>query len=147
VDAESKSIEMQIDPDARLAAAAGGAARYLADAAGLANAAVAELQNCIVAACREAFEHLHGDHPHLAVTITCFSDRIEVSLAYVGAGSPAIGLERIAGLSPQHTDAASVGEFLRGIDRLQYEVQGQITVTRLTKYFGIDPEAAYSSYS
>src|SRR5271156_5320316 len=40
VDTEPKTIRLQIDADPRLAAAVGGAARYLADAAGIENEAV-----------------------------------------------------------------------------------------------------------
>jgi len=53
VTTELKILHLQIDADARLAAAAGGVARYLADAAGIENHAVAQLQSAIVTACRE----------------------------------------------------------------------------------------------
>jgi hypothetical protein len=131
---------MQIDADARLAAAVGGAARYLADAAGLKDDAVAQLQTSIVAACREAFDHLTGDHPHLEVTLTRFADRIEVALAHQGETLPAVGLDSIAGFAAQSGGSgASPGAFT-GVDRVQYETHGGETVTRLTKYVGqVDP--------
>ena len=47
---EPKSFRVQIDPDARLAAGVGGVARYLADAAGMENGKVAQLQSSVVAA-------------------------------------------------------------------------------------------------
>src|SRR5215470_14111699 len=58
VGSDAKSIRWQLDADIRLAAAVGGAARYLADAAGLENEAVSQLQSAILAACQEAFGHL-----------------------------------------------------------------------------------------
>ena len=85
MDTEPKTIRLQIDADPRLAAAVGGAARYLADAAGMENEAIAQLQSAVIAACREAFGHLSEDHPHLDVSLTRLSDRIEVSLSHEGA--------------------------------------------------------------
>ena len=85
VSVDSRRIELQIDPDARLAAAPGGAARFLAEAAGLTSEEAAELQKSIVAACLETFEHLTGDHPHLTVTLVRYPDRIEVEHALTKA--------------------------------------------------------------
>src|SRR5713226_5304165 len=96
---DSKIIELQVDPDERLAAAVCGAARYLADAAGLGIESVVQMQKAIVSACQEAFEHLAGNHPHLEVTLTRYADRIEVALAYQGGAAPAVGLDRIAGMA------------------------------------------------
>lgn len=81
---------MQIDADARLAAAAGGAARYLADAAGLQDEAISQLQSATVAACQEAFKHLTPEHPRLEVILTRFADRIEVALAQEGDTEPPV---------------------------------------------------------
>jgi hypothetical protein len=92
VSAESKSIELQIDPDVRLAAAAGGAARYFAESAELSSDAVAELQKSVVAACREAFGHLVGEHPHLVVALMLFADRIEIAMTHQGSAEPSVGL-------------------------------------------------------
>ena len=134
---EPKTFHIQIDPDARFAAAVGGAARYLADAAGLKEDAVAQLQASIVAACREAFDHLTPAHPHLEVTLTTFPDRIEVVLAHHGESLPAVGLDSIAGFARKMGGgggAAPAG--LAGIDRIQYETHAGETVTRLTKYIG-----------
>lgn len=121
-----------MDPDARLAAAAGGAARYLAESAGLANEAVAQLQKSIVAACLEAFEHLTGGRPHLDVTLTLFTDRIEVAVTHEGATSPALGLHQIAGFADHFGGSGA----LDGVDRVQFEAHQGSAVTRLTKYFG-----------
>jgi hypothetical protein len=120
VETEPKTIRLQIDADPRLAAAVGGAARYLADAAGIENEAVAQLQSAVIAACREAFGHLSKDHPNLDVSITRLSDRIEVSLSHEGATSPTVG--------------GDSGEVPSGVDRIQHETQGNVAVTRLTKY-------------
>jgi hypothetical protein len=138
VNAESKGIELQIDADARLAAAAGGAARYFAEAAGLSSEEAAELQKSIVAACQEAFEHLIGDHPHLTVTLKRYPDRIEVSMAHEGEAEPAVGLDRIAGFATQVGASGGMG----GVDRVQYEAQDGKAITRLTKYLGHTPHIA-----
>ena len=134
---EAKSIQMQIEADARLAAAAGGAARYFADAAGLEGSAIAEWQTAIVAACKEAFEHLTREHPRLDVSFTRLSDRLEVALSREGDTSPAIGLDSLAGLAPQSGSpqgTAPRSPVLGGVDRVQYETRDGVAVTRLTKY-------------
>jgi len=135
---EPKSFRVQIDADARLAAAVGGAARFLADAAGLENGKVAQLQSSVVAACVEVFQYLTGDHPHLQVTLARFSDRIEVALSHHGDASPAVGLDSIAGFAAQLGGERSANLFV-GVDRVQYETHGKETVTRLTKYIGKVP--------
>lgn len=134
METEFKIIRLQIDADPRLAAAVGGAVRYLADAAGMENDATAQLQTAVVAACREAFEHLTESHPHLNVTLTRHSDRIEVALSYEGDTAPAVGLDTIAKSASQDGGSSGRGGVLSGVDRIQYEMQGKLAVTRLTKY-------------
>jgi hypothetical protein len=138
VNAESKGIELQIDADARLAAAAGGAARFFGESAGLPSEELADLQKSIVAACQEAFEHLTGEHPHLTVTLIRYPDRIEVAMAHKGSGEPAVGLDRIAGFASQLGSSGGLG----GVDRVQYEAHDGFAVTRLTKYLGHAPHIA-----
>jgi hypothetical protein len=120
VETETKNILLRIDADPRLAAAVGGAARYLADAAGMENDAVAQLQAAVITACRELFSSLKEDHPSLDVTLTRLPDRIEVSLSHEGTSPRGAGLDG--------------KEVPTGIDRIQHETQGNLTVTRLTKY-------------
>ena len=138
VSIDFKGIELQIDADARLAAAAGGAARFFAESAGLTSEEATELQKSIVAACEDAFEHLIGDHPHLTVTLKRYPDRIEVSMAHEGGAEPAVGLDRIAGFATQVGASGGMG----GVDRVQYEAQDGKAVTRLTKYLGHTPHIA-----
>jgi len=121
--AEPKTVSVQIDADPRFAAAAGGAARYFGDSAGLESGPAAQLQAAVVSACEEAFEHLSPGE-HLIVTFTVHPDRIEVALSHEGGAHPAVGLDTIAA-------GASV---LGGVDRVQYETQGSRAVTLLTKY-------------
>ena len=49
---------MRMDADARLVAAAGGVARYFADAAGLAGAAVSDLQSATITVCKQEIGEL-----------------------------------------------------------------------------------------
>lgn len=139
---DSKSIQLYVDADDRLAAAVGGAARYLAGATELQSDAVEQWQKSIVAACQEAFANLTGDHPQLAVTLTRFADRIEVALSHEGEAAPAVGLDRIAGFANHLGGLSSAAGILNGIDRVQYEMHGGSAVTRLTKYFGKAPRIA-----
>jgi hypothetical protein len=138
VSVEAKAMELQIDADERLAAAAGGAARYLGESAGLTSDEASELQKSIVAACQESFEHLTGEHPHLKITFTRYPDRIEVAMAHEGNAEPAVGLDRIAGFASQVGGPGGLG----GVDRVQYEARNGLAVTRLTKYLGHAPYIA-----
>jgi len=133
---EIKTFRLLLDADSRLAAAAGGVVRYLADVAGLENGAVARLQSAVIAACSEAFEHLTPDHPHLEITFTRLSDRMEVALSHRGEGSPAVGLDSIAGFAARIAGTNSNPGVFAGFDRVQYETQHGEAVTRLTKYLG-----------
>jgi hypothetical protein len=129
---------MQMEADPRLAAAAGGAARYFADAAGLEAPAIASWQTAIVAACKEAFANLTREHPRLDVIFTRLVDRLEVTLSQEGETAPALGLDSLTGLSAEAGDAPdktqSGSPVMRGVDRVQYESKGGMAVTRLTKY-------------
>lgn len=125
---------MCIDADVRLAAAAGGVARFLADAAGLESEAVARLQSAVIEACLEAFEHLAGKHPHLEIDFARFSDRLEVSLSHEDVG-PSVGMHTITGFKSNESEPAENSGALAGVDRVQHETHGKEIVTRLTKYF------------
>jgi hypothetical protein len=127
---------MQLDADTRLAAAAGGVVRFLADAAGLESSAIVQLQAAVIAACAAAFEHLTREHPYLDVTFARYSDRIEVALSHEGDASPAVGLDAIAGFAARRAGGASSPGTFAGVDRIQYETHGVEIVTRLTKYLG-----------
>lgn len=127
---------MQIEADPRLAAAAGGAARYFADAAGLDPAAITSWQNAVVSACIEAFSHLTREHPRLDVALTRAADRLEVALSREGDADPALGLDSLAGLTHQPSQGSKgpISPVLGGVDRVQYETRAGLAVTRLTKY-------------
>lgn len=112
---------MQIEADARLAVAAGAAARYLGDMAGLEGVEITHLQDAVIDACKQAFAQLTREHPWLGVTFTRLADRIEVSLSNQG---PTTG--------PRLGDRKSAA--LGGVDDVQYETRGEMTVMRLTKY-------------
>lgn len=129
---------MQMEADPRLAAAAGGAARYFADAAGLEGSAITGWQTAIVTACKEAFAHLTREHPRLDVSFTRLADRLEVSLSQEGETAPAVGFDSLIGSPSPSGDAPGKppggSTVLRGVDRVQYESKDGTAVTRLTKY-------------
>jgi hypothetical protein len=136
VPTEAKTFRLLVDPDPRLAAAAGGVARYLADAAGLESDAVVRLQSAVIAACSEAFLHLTAEDPHLEITFARLADRMEVALSHRGEGSPAVGLDSIAGFAARISGTESKPGVFAGFDRVQYETHDGEAVTRLTKYLG-----------
>ena len=88
---DSKRIELHLDADPRLAAAAGGAVRYLAEASGMSEELCREFQEATVRACLEAFES-SGPRSHV-VQLCRFADRLEV-VVDANAGSAAIRLAR-----------------------------------------------------
>ena len=124
---------MCLDADARLAAAAGGVARFFADAAGLETEAAVRLQSAVLDACKEAFKRLSANHPHLEVTFARFSDRIEVSLCHE-EDVPPFDLRAITSFARAKTGSAAEAEPLAGVDRVQHETRGKEVLTRLTKY-------------
>ena len=117
METESRTIQVQVDADPRFAAAIGGAARYLADSAGMENDAIAQLQSAVVTACNDAFKLLTPAHPHLTATISKLPDRLEVVLSCECNAKP-----------------GQANESLGGVDRVQHETQGNIGITRLTKF-------------
>lgn len=133
---ELNNLHLFIDADMRLAAAAGGVARYLADEAGLECDALTRLESAVIAACKEAFKHLTGEHPHLKVVFTLLPDRLEVVLSHEGNATPPVGVGAIRGSDPPRgRDSLNPGA-LAGVDRVQYEEHGDELVTRLTKFLG-----------
>jgi hypothetical protein len=131
---DAKRIQLKMEADPRLAAAAGGAARCLGDAAGLEDASLSQLRAAIVAACREEFRHLDAAHPHLEVTLTRFADRIEVALEHEEERSPAMGLDAVVGFAAQLGGNSGGTRALDGVDRVQFETHGGCAITRLTKF-------------
>ncbi|PYT71060.1 MAG: hypothetical protein DMG39_14085 [Acidobacteria bacterium] len=131
--AERSNLHMCMDADARLAAAAGGVARFLADGAGLEGDAVARLQSAVIEACLDAFNHLAAAHPHLEVTFARFSDRLEVSLSHENAG-PVPAVRTVAGFAAKQGKTAGNAGAFAGVDRVQHETHGNESITRLTKY-------------
>jgi hypothetical protein len=127
-------VLLHFHADVRLAAAAGGVARYFADAAGLDSETCFRLQMAVVAACKEAFRNFNNDNAQLEVTLQSFADRIEIGLTHQGEASPAIGLHTILGAVGAEDGKES---FLSTLDRVQFETEGSSTTTRLTKFWGM----------
>lgn len=125
-------VVLNLDADARLAAAAGGVARYFADAAGVEEEPCRELQTSVVAACKESFHNLKDESAKLVVVLDRFADRIEVALTHEGEAAPAVGLHAVAGFSGADP---SGGQAFSGLDRMQFETVGSATTTRLTKFW------------
>ena len=112
----SQIINIHLDPDDRLAAAIGGAIRYLADTAGLENDSILQLQSSVLAACKQFFDAPHGPAPCEA-RIRRVDDRLEVELQVPGSS-----LE-------QGADKLS----WPGVDEVHAEAVGNAAMVRLTK--------------
>jgi hypothetical protein len=122
VPAETQKIAMQLDADRRLCAAAGGAGRYFADAAGLANSAVSGLQSAIVTVCNREVERMGDSAQRLDVTVIRTSDRIEVVM-----------VRRATNISSKDSEEQGM---INGVDHVQHETRAEMAITRLTKYVG-----------
>jgi hypothetical protein len=113
-----------MDPDERLAAAVGGAARFLADGAGLANELIFELQSSALSACRHCFG-LHLTKTPCEVAFHRLSDRIEMEL-----------------FLPVEEAPADKGHLAwPGVDEVHCETRGGLAVLRLTKFVTPSPDA------
>lgn len=109
-------ISLRIDPDDRLVAAVGGAARYFADAAGLANETILQFQASVVSACKRCFR-CHTSDEQCGVTLRRSLDRLEVEVSVPGAQAP-----------PNEKPS------WEGIDEVHCEARDRDAVLRLTKF-------------
>jgi hypothetical protein len=112
----ARQIALRLDPDDRLVAAVGGAARYLADTAGLANEVILQFQASVLSACRHCF-HCHSSGIPCGITLRRSPDRLEIEVALPGTEPP-------AGQSPSWD----------GIDEVHCESRADAAVLRLTKF-------------
>jgi hypothetical protein len=113
-----------MDPDDRLAAAAGGAVRCMGDSAGLSNDAIAQLQTAVLAACRKCFlTQTTGKRCEINLRRT--EDRIEVEVLVPHCVPP----QDKSGLSWD------------GIDDVHCEDRGESGVLRLTKFIATAADA------
>src|ERR1700686_2331126 len=113
---QSQTITLRLDPDDRLAAAIGGAIRYLADTAGLENESILQLQTSVLAACKQFFDAANGPAPCEA-RIRRLDDRLEVELKV-----PSSALEQGANKLSWP-----------GVDEVLAETTGDVSLLRLTK--------------
>jgi hypothetical protein len=97
-----------------LAGAAGGAARYFADAAGMEAGAVVRLQDATLAVCSAVVTQISKTNQAISVEVTRFADRIEISIGYPGSA-----VEHLAELP--------------GVDRMTQESLPAGSLIRLTK--------------
>jgi hypothetical protein len=103
---------LRIDPDDRLVAAVGGAARYLADAAGLANETILQFQASVVSACKHCF-HCHTSHEQCGVMLRRSLDRLEVEVSVPGAQPPSDQKPSWDGIDEVHCEARDHDALLR----------------------------------
>jgi hypothetical protein len=114
-----QTILLQMDADVRLAAAAGGVARYFADNAGLANEAILNLQESVMLACKHCF-HCHSSATSCEITLLRYEDRLEIDLAVPGKETPEEQQELM----------------LPGVDEVHREFLGNSARMRLIKFLG-----------
>jgi len=112
-----------MDPDERLVADVGGAARYLADAAGLGNETILEFQASVVSACKHCFR-CHSSGTPCAITLRRELDRLEVEV-------------NLPGTEPPESQKPSWA----GIDEVQCESRDHAAILRLTKFVAPNPPA------
>ncbi len=114
-----QKILLQMDADVRLAAAAGGAARYFADNAGLENQAILSLQESVMSACKHCFQ-CHSSATSCEIMLLRFEDRLEIDLSFPGKESP----------------ESKEKPNLPGVDQVQCEFTENSARLRLIKFLG-----------
>jgi hypothetical protein len=112
-----------MDPDERLVAAVGGAARYMADAAGLGNETILQFEASVVSACKHCFD-CHSSETACGITLRRSLDRLEVEVA-------------LPGTEPPEEEKPSWA----GIDEVACELRDHVAVLRLTKFVAPNPPA------
>lgn len=93
---DPRRIELHIDSDPRLAAAAGGAVRYLAESVGMTEEVCREFQQATIRACVQAF-HQAQLRSHI-IEFRIYRDRVEVAVDR-NSGSAALLSRSVV---PQH---------------------------------------------
>jgi len=106
---------MKMDPDDRLAAAAGGAVRLMGDAAGLATDAIMQLQDAVFAACKKCFRN-QTTGKACEIDLERGEDQIRVEVVVPECAAP------------EHEKAA-----WPGVDEVQCESRNGSGILRLTK--------------
>jgi hypothetical protein len=117
---ETQRISMQFDADIRLAAAAGGAARYFADAAGLDELVVSQLQKATITVCEQQFKELRQPSDRLDVLVERLPNRIEVVVRHGTAENS------------RHGDETQTP--LAGVDQVRRETNAGKDITTLIKF-------------
>jgi anti-sigma regulatory factor (Ser/Thr protein kinase) len=112
------NLRLSLDHDERLAAAAGGAMRIFADAAGLPNENIEQLKTAVVSACKLCFDFHQDSTTPCQVSFRRLDDRIEVEVSVPGVAAPEE--------KPQVSWA--------GVDDIQCENRDNSGVLRLTKF-------------
>jgi hypothetical protein len=112
-----------MDRDERLIAAVGGAARYMADAAGLGNETILQFQASVVSACKHCFTCHSSDTP-CGITLRRSLDRLEVEVAI-----------------PDMDPTGKEKPVWEGIDEVECEARDHSAILRLTKFVAPNPPA------
>ena len=81
-------LRLSLDHDERLAAAAGGAMRIFADAAGLSNDLIEQLKAAVISACKMCFDFHNNCETPCQVNFRRLDDRIEVEISVPGVAAP-----------------------------------------------------------
>src|SRR6516225_4185895 len=105
-------ISVRMDDDDRLVAAVGGAARYLADVAGLDNDVILQFQDSVVSACRFCFQ-CHDSAESCAITLRRSEDLIEVDVSLGSAQAPPTEKPSWPGVDELHSEAGLHTSMLR----------------------------------
>jgi anti-sigma regulatory factor (Ser/Thr protein kinase) len=111
-------LRLSLDHDERLAAAAGGAMRVFADAAGLPNDIIEQLKTAVVSACKLCFDFHNDCTTPCQVTFLRLNDRIQVEVTVPGVPPP----------------AEKPNPHWAGVDDIQCESRNNSGVLRLTKF-------------
>jgi hypothetical protein len=131
--------ELTLHDDPRLMAGVVAIVSFAAHRCGLSSGAQEGLAAAAAEACRETFPLLNGNgskDSSLKVTVSDFSDRVEVSIEHSGESLPSAGLDTFCDAASSAGSQTGLSGALQktNVDRVQYETRDGVSRMTLIKY-------------
>lgn len=129
-------VSFHLDPSPVLAVVLRGAVHFQACNAGLETEMGEKIASATEDVCRESISQLADGEGGLDVSLSTFSDRIEVSIMHRGNAVPPVGLETFTFSSALGKNATGVSglELLSQVDRVLYDNEDDQVRTTLVKF-------------
>ncbi len=122
---ELNRADFRFPPDPHLVLGVVAAAEHFGQRLHLADAAVHDLMRAAENACQSTFKLISDDGATLGVTITEFTDRVEIVIEHQGEALPSAGLDTFLDAVAEGTEDGELsGSMLMTlVDRVQYQTE------------------------